>query len=107
MSKNIITIGLELATDSAQREGFRSKASLLAWDIVLFKPLIAQTLPAIDLDTLGHLERSGLLLPGSWTFLGGKGIHDKPEHNSHQARRERGDYPGNRNPEKLPIEEQE
>lgn len=42
MSKNILTIGFELASDGAQFEEFRSKVSLLDWDIVLFKPLITE-----------------------------------------------------------------
>ena len=42
MSKNILTIGFELASDGAHYEAFRSKISLLDWDIVLFKPLISE-----------------------------------------------------------------
>jgi len=38
MAKKILTIGLDLASDAAHEEEFRSKASLLDWDIVLFKP---------------------------------------------------------------------
>jgi hypothetical protein len=40
MTKKILTIGLDLASDAAHEEEFRSKASLLDWDIVLFKPVI-------------------------------------------------------------------
>lgn len=42
MSKNILTIGFELASDGAHYEVFRSKISLLDWDIVLFRPLISE-----------------------------------------------------------------
>jgi hypothetical protein len=42
MSKNILTVGFELASDGAQYEEFRSKVSLLDWDIVLFRPLISE-----------------------------------------------------------------
>src|SRR5215831_331064 len=38
MAKKILTIGLDLASDAAHEEEFRSKASLSDWDIVLFKP---------------------------------------------------------------------
>ena len=44
MSKNILTVGFQLASDATQYEGFRSKISLLDWDIVLFKPLISEFL---------------------------------------------------------------
>jgi len=40
MAKKILTIGLELASDDVTHEEFTSRASLLDWDIVLFKPLI-------------------------------------------------------------------
>jgi hypothetical protein len=41
MSKRrILTVGLELASRDAQYARFRSKTSLLDWDIVLFKPQI-------------------------------------------------------------------
>jgi hypothetical protein len=39
-TKRILTIGLELASPDAQHASFRSKTSLLDWDIVLFKPEI-------------------------------------------------------------------
>lgn len=42
MSKNILTIGFELASDGAHYETFRSKISLLDWDIVLFRSLISE-----------------------------------------------------------------
>jgi hypothetical protein len=42
MSKKILTIGLELASDATEEEEFQSKASLLDWDIILFKPLISE-----------------------------------------------------------------
>ena len=40
MSKKILTIGFELASDVADIEQFVSKVSLLDWDIILFKPSI-------------------------------------------------------------------
>jgi hypothetical protein len=40
MAKAILTVGFELASDDTHYEGFRSKVSLLDWDIVLFRPLI-------------------------------------------------------------------
>lgn len=40
MSKKILTVGFDLASDT-KFENFRSKASLLDWDIILFRPLIA------------------------------------------------------------------
>jgi hypothetical protein len=39
-SKRILTIGLELASSDTQYASFRSKTSLLDWDIILFKPEI-------------------------------------------------------------------
>ncbi|MHB8119189.1 MAG: hypothetical protein ACYDHX_10750 [Methanothrix sp.] len=39
-AKRILTIGFELASPDTQYESFRSKTSLLDWDIVLFKPEI-------------------------------------------------------------------
>jgi len=38
MSKKILTIGLALASDQVETLEFSSKASLLDWDIVLFRP---------------------------------------------------------------------
>jgi hypothetical protein len=38
MPKRILTIGLELGSDDVHEEEFSSKASLLDWDIILFKP---------------------------------------------------------------------
>ena len=38
MSKKILTIGLKLASDATEDGDFRSKTSLLDWDIILFKP---------------------------------------------------------------------
>ena len=37
-----MTIGLELAAIDAQHASFRSKTSLLDWDVVLFRPLISE-----------------------------------------------------------------
>jgi len=42
MSKSILTIGLELASADTKYEKFRSRVSLLDWDIVLFRPLISE-----------------------------------------------------------------
>lgn len=41
MSKNILTIGFELASDNSEYVGFHAKLSLLDWDIILFKPEIS------------------------------------------------------------------
>jgi hypothetical protein len=40
MSKSILTIGLGLASPDTKYESFRSRVSLLDWDIILFRPLI-------------------------------------------------------------------
>lgn len=40
MSKSILTVGLDLASPDTKYEDFRSRVSLLDWDIVLFRPLI-------------------------------------------------------------------
>lgn len=40
--KRIITIGFELASSDTKYESFRSKISLLDWDIILFKPQISE-----------------------------------------------------------------
>lgn len=42
--KRIATIGCELASNSVKYVSFRSKSSLLDFDIVLFKPLISDFL---------------------------------------------------------------
>ena len=47
MTKNILTIGFELAS-GATETAFRSKASLLDWDIILFKPLISEFIGSYD-----------------------------------------------------------
>jgi hypothetical protein len=39
-ARRILTVGFELASSDTQYESFRSKTSLLDWDIVLFKPQI-------------------------------------------------------------------
>lgn len=44
MPKTILTVGFELASDDVSNEEFTSKASLLDWDIVLFKPDIQEFL---------------------------------------------------------------
>ena len=41
-SKRILTVGLELADVEATYGDFRSKMSLLDWDIILFKPQISE-----------------------------------------------------------------
>lgn len=41
-SKKILTVGLQLADNQSETVDFRSKTSLLDWDIVLFKPEIAE-----------------------------------------------------------------
>ena len=38
--KKILTIGIELASAATTYTSFRSKLSLLDWDIILFKPQI-------------------------------------------------------------------
>jgi hypothetical protein len=40
MAKKILTVGLQLASDEVQSEDFDSTASLLDWDIILFRPTI-------------------------------------------------------------------
>lgn len=40
MAKKILAVGLELASDDVANEEFTSRASLLDWDIILFKPTI-------------------------------------------------------------------
>jgi hypothetical protein len=42
MSKSILTVGVEIASPDAKYESFGSRASLLDWDIVLFRPLISE-----------------------------------------------------------------
>lgn len=42
MPKKILLIGLELASDQVETREFDSKASLLDWDVVLFRPDISQ-----------------------------------------------------------------
>lgn len=39
--KRVLTVGLELASSDTENASFRSKTSLLDWDIVLFKPDIS------------------------------------------------------------------
>lgn len=40
MSKRIIAIGVDIATDAVTEEDFGSRTSLLDWDIILFRPSI-------------------------------------------------------------------
>lgn len=42
--RKILTVGLELASTDTTHESFRSKISLLDWDVVLFKPQISEFL---------------------------------------------------------------
>ncbi len=46
MSKSIITIGFNIASSDVKYENLRSRASLLDWDIVIFKPHINEFLGA-------------------------------------------------------------
>ncbi len=43
-ARRILTIGFELASPDTHYESFKSKTSLLDWDIVLFKPEIGELL---------------------------------------------------------------
>lgn len=47
-AKKILTVGLELASSDTQYASFKSKMSLLDWDIVLFKPEISDFLGYAD-----------------------------------------------------------
>ena len=40
MARKILTVGVDLASDDVAEEDFESKASLLDWDIILFRPSI-------------------------------------------------------------------
>jgi hypothetical protein len=42
MARKILTIGFSLASEASKEEEFSSKASLLDWDIVLFRPTISE-----------------------------------------------------------------
>ena len=66
-ARRILTIGFELASPDTQYESFRSKASLLDWDIVLFKPQIGdftiyseyfQGKPSLSDSNSFHLKES-------------------------------------------------
>jgi hypothetical protein len=46
--KEILTVGLELASSGTKHESFRSKTSLLDWDIVLFRPMIDEFVDYTD-----------------------------------------------------------
>ncbi len=48
MAKKILTVGFQLASDNVEYEEFTSKASLLDWDIVLFRPMIDQFISYSD-----------------------------------------------------------
>lgn len=47
-ARKILTVGLELASSDTQYASFRSKMSLLDWDIVLFKPEITEFTNYVD-----------------------------------------------------------
>lgn len=48
MSKKILTVGLELASDTAVIEAFDSKTSMLDWDLILFRPDISDGIYTAD-----------------------------------------------------------
>jgi hypothetical protein len=48
MSRKILTVGLELASDNAVMEGFDSKVSLLDWDLTFFRPDIPNGIYSVD-----------------------------------------------------------
>ena len=48
MTKKILAVGLDLASDDVAHEEITSKVSLLDWDIVLFKPLIGEFITHSD-----------------------------------------------------------
>lgn len=48
MSKKILTVGLELASENAAMEAFESKTSLLDWDIIIFRPDISDGIYAAE-----------------------------------------------------------
>lgn len=52
-ARKILTVGLELASSDSQYANFRSKMSLLDWDIVLFKPLIEEFISGYGDDYQG------------------------------------------------------
>jgi hypothetical protein len=63
--RKILTVGFELASSACQHESFRSKTSLLDWDVVLFKPSIDEFIdrtrqyqgkPCLDDDDSFHLK---------------------------------------------------
>lgn len=52
MTKNILSVGIALATDEIQEDDFVSKTSLLDWDIIIFRPDITDFIDYRD-DYLG------------------------------------------------------
>lgn len=68
MSKTILTIGFDTASPNTKYESFRSHASLLDWDIVLFRPDISefwgtysdyyQGKPSLDDSSSFHLKEA-------------------------------------------------
>lgn len=48
MSKKILTVGLELASNTTVMEAFDSKTSMLDWDLILFKPDISSGIYSAD-----------------------------------------------------------
>lgn len=62
MTKSILTIGIELASDAVKQVDFRSKLSLLDWDIVLFRPIIDDLIEGAGLyQGMPSLDDSGSL----------------------------------------------
>jgi hypothetical protein len=60
--RRILTIGIELASSDTHFTSFRSKASLLDWDIVLFKPQI------VDFSSYGEYYQGKPSLSDSASF---------------------------------------
>lgn len=67
MSKRILAIGVDIASDDVTEEDFSSRASLLDWDIVLFRPSIDDWVshrdqykgkPCLDDDTSFHVKEA-------------------------------------------------
>ena len=67
MSKRILAIGVDIASDHVTEEDFSSRASLLDWDIVLFRPSIDdwvshrdmyQGKPCLDDDDSFHVKEA-------------------------------------------------
>lgn len=48
MSMKVLTVSLELASETAVMEAFDSRTSMLDWDLVLFRPDISDGIYAAD-----------------------------------------------------------